>query len=472
MTKPRYSLMRTTEKELRSPSESPGIVRGLGASRAAFETFAERAAMRTALGDAVRQAWPNCVYAAAAPDAVVDLDGDAEGQIDWRVQYAPALYQQYLDALSPADSLLMNDAAQRSFKYVDHRDLIIVYRLPGRGTSAVVRRASTAKSESLYVLKGIDFGDFLTSRDEFTHDRDVFYRAIQTLSSIPPHPNILSPPRIIAVARHPGDEGRALVCGTLYPFMARGTLDDQVTRCEKDGGRLRLRDKARWYLQMSSAVAHTHHTAHTYHMDIKPANVLVDDQGNTILIDWEQSGAPLYTLAPEANGEWDVDEVGELGAPSKLVYKQYQGPTRVNLPRGRPAWNVFPEWSRRWPRACEAAVVFSLGRTMWMLLQEVQQEGVEDLDPKRIIVNWSDNAGDIPDHWKAVVMRCLEHDPNKRIGLTDLVRFWEGQQQVSLTQLLSSTEGLVSPHDITITFRSVCQSLRPIYPPPVTELNQ
>ncbi|ROT38519.1 kinase-like protein [Sodiomyces alkalinus F11] len=397
------------------------------------ETFSERAAMRTALGDAARQAWPNCVYAAAAPDAVIDLDGDAEGRIDWVIRYEPALYQQYLEALSPADSVLMKDA---SYKYVDHRDLVMVYRLPGRGTSAVVRRVSTAMSKSLYVLKGVDFGDFLTSPDEFTHDRDVFYRAIQILSSMPPHPNILSPPPIIAVAGLSGDEGKALVCGTLYPFMARGTLDDQVTRCKKDGMRLSLRDKARWCLQISSAVAHTHHTAHTYHMDIKPANILVDDQGNTILIDWEQSGAPLYTLAPEANGEWDVDEVGGLGTPSKLVYTQYQGPVRVNLPRGRPLWNVFPDWSKRWPKACEAAEVFSLGRTMWMLLQEVPQEDVEDLDPEGITVNWSEDADDIPDCWKAVVMRCLERDPNERIGLVDLVQFWEGQQQIPLASCL------------------------------------
>lgn len=51
----------------------------------------------------------------------------------------------------------MNDAAQRGYKYVDHRDLVIVRRLPGRRMSGVVRRASTPKSESLYVLKGVGF---------------------------------------------------------------------------------------------------------------------------------------------------------------------------------------------------------------------------------------------------------------------------------------------------------------------------
>ena len=58
------------------------------------ETFPERSMMRMALGNAARQAWPNCVYAAAASDAVVDLDGDAESQIDWCVRYEPVLYWQ------------------------------------------------------------------------------------------------------------------------------------------------------------------------------------------------------------------------------------------------------------------------------------------------------------------------------------------------------------------------------------------
>jgi hypothetical protein len=63
-----------------------------------------------------------------------------------------------------------------------------------------------------------------------------------------------------------------------------------------------------------------------------------------------------------------------------------------------------------------------------MLLQEVPQEDVADLDHKSIIVDWNEDAADIPGTWKAVVMSCLELDPNKRIRLTDLVKFWELQQ--------------------------------------------
>ena len=94
--------------------------------------------MRSALSDAARRAWPNCVYAATAPHAVVDLDSDAKGRIEWVVQYESTLYQQYLRALSSADSLLMDDT---SYKGINHRDLIVLYRLPGREG----RRLSCAK---------------------------------------------------------------------------------------------------------------------------------------------------------------------------------------------------------------------------------------------------------------------------------------------------------------------------------------
>lgn len=90
---------------------------------------------------------------------------------------------------------------------------------------------------------------------------------------------------------------------------------------------------------MALAISHTHFTAHTFHMDIKPANFVLDANKDLILIDWEQSGAPLYTLAPEADGSWDVEEA-RMGSSlyeaanlvvSKLIYTKYRGPDRENL---------------------------------------------------------------------------------------------------------------------------------------------
>ena len=73
--------------------------------------------------------------------------------------------------------------------------------------------------------------------------------------------------------------------------------------------------------------------AHTFHMNIKPANFVLKFRKDLIFIDWEQSGAALYTLAPEADGSWDVKEArigspyrgGADSAESKLVYEKYYG---------------------------------------------------------------------------------------------------------------------------------------------------
>jgi len=58
---------------------------------------------------------------------------------------------------------------------------------------------------------------------------------------------------------------------------------------------------------------------HTFHMDIKPGNLIVNDEENLLFIDWEQSGAPATTLAPEADGAWDVNEQDTNGGRRATV---------------------------------------------------------------------------------------------------------------------------------------------------------
>jgi hypothetical protein len=99
---------------------------------------------------------------------------------------------------------------------------------------------------------------------------------------------------MLVTARRIEDQAQALVCGTLYPFMEEGTLDDQVEKSQTAGIRLALADKAIWCFQMASAISHTHFIALTYHMDIKPANFLVNDNRDLILIDWEEWSTILY----------------------------------------------------------------------------------------------------------------------------------------------------------------------------------
>lgn len=70
-----------------------------------------------------------------------------------------------------------------------------------------------------------------------------------------------------------------------------------------------------------------------------------------------------------------------------------------------------------------AAEVFSLGRAIGMLLEQVPQSRLEDAE--EVVVSWSQDAMDVPEDWKAVVSRCLDPDPSKRIRLSSLVDFWK-----------------------------------------------
>lgn len=71
----------------------------------------------------------------------------------------------------------------------------------------------------------------------------------------------------------------------------------------------------------------------------------------------------------------------------------------------------------------------SLGRTMWMLLEVIQSE-VEKRD--EVGITWSDVAKYIPEDWKSVISCCLDPGPHEKIGLLELVDFWEAVTLVKI----------------------------------------
>ncbi len=242
-----------------------------------------------------------------------------------------------------------------------------------------------------FVFKGMDFRTFLAHSDDEGDEliqrliRD-WHNSDKLLQTIPSHPNVLPPPTALATLRFPDDSATPVVCGTLQPFYPGGDVGDRIERSNKSGERLPLELKAHWCANMAAAVAHTHRAARTYHMDIKPGNFVADASDKLILCDWEQADALTTTLAPEADGTWDVsEELGEQGqqagngvpALPHLRYTKYEGPPRRNVDdeyslgdSSWHIWNVFPMWNAEHRWALELAEVFSLGRSMWMLLRQ------------------------------------------------------------------------------------------------------
>jgi Protein kinase domain len=396
------------------------------------QSFADRESMRVAIRSLIHQVWPHCTMdpSIRLQDVVVDIYEDSKQQLQWRVCHE-AIFTQYIQSLLPQSELFSGDpkilpGAEDTYEYIHYSTLILVQILGGRGNSQLVR--NSARPGKLYVFKGLDFSYFLGDAVDFPQERDAFYHSLQITSSIPRHPNIFPPPEVLVVGTKVQDP-QMFVCGTLYPFMKNGSLDRVVEKAKATNTRLPLSHKAKWCHQMALALSHTHFEANTYHMDVKLSNFLLDENEDLILIDWEQSGASRSTIAPEANGDWDVetteeprrdDEASNPTTPT-LVYTKYAGPPRRNF-WSWPEWNVFPIWRHECPKALERAEVFSLGRTMWMLLRQVA--AIDELE-ETTWISWEDTTSDIPQSWKTLVSCCVELDPNKRIGMLELTRFWE-----------------------------------------------
>ena len=69
--------------------------------------------------------------------------------------------------------------------------------------------------------------------------------------------------------------------------------------------------------------------------------------------------------------------------------------------------------------------MFSLGRCMWMLLRQPDMNAFEDITrTEEVVEDWG-SSEDIPERWKYVVQACLKHSPNERIGLRELLNFWD-----------------------------------------------
>ena len=328
------------------------------------ETFVSEDIMREAVSQSVSEVWDECSIhpSVKMPDVVVEIYEDTEHLLQWRISHL-GVYKNYATQLLPLDGLIGKDeVASQAYKTVDFSSLDYHGCLGGRGDTAMV---SSDDSNTPFVFKGVDMVTYLLDPPEFTHRKDICYHEIRTIRALPPHPNIISPAKTFVTVPDMKDRRRALVCGTLCPYMKYLTLDHQVKNSNEIGERIPPPAKARWCFQLASAIAHTHHVAQTYHMDIKPSNLLLDDNLDVLLIDWEQSGAPFCTVAPEADGSWDVKRADTTPGSvlESLIYKKYNGPARRNTPFIWPGWNVFPIWRDHFPRALEAAEVYSVGRT-------------------------------------------------------------------------------------------------------------
>lgn len=119
---------------------------------------------------------------------------------------------------------------------------------------------------------------------------------LTTLCMLGPHKNIIPRPQYLVVT---GKREQRII-GFLQPVRVEQTIEEQVAFGNEENVRIPLATMAKWCLGMARGILHIHVTCNTFHMDMKPGHILVEDDETPRIIDWQQQGMCRTTHPPEA----------------------------------------------------------------------------------------------------------------------------------------------------------------------------
>ncbi|KAL8293435.1 hypothetical protein RQP46_000136 [Phenoliferia psychrophenolica] len=226
-----------------------------------------------------------------------------------------------------------------------------------------------------------------------------FYGEIETLSRLPPHPNLVpSPLALVQTSRTTFND--PFIFGFLIPFYSGGTLRKNIATISIP---LRLS----YVRQLASVVHHLHRVAHTFHGDLKLDNSIISGSDNLVLVDLEQGPLNDEAAAPELLGEWDVG----LDSQGRLEYTPYIGNSRTceisaMFDAEENNWQAMREWAD-FPEALERAEVYAFGVTASNILL-----GRGD-SSKVPMAEWEYDEG-VPLKVREILEACMATDPLAR----------------------------------------------------------
>ncbi|GAB1198096.1 hypothetical protein APSETT444_007404 [Aspergillus pseudonomiae] len=143
------------------------------------------------------------------------------------------------------------------------------------------------------------------------HDTNVIRKELENLERFKGVPGIVQPVAI-AVSSNPYMTARTshqppVISGILLEFYSGGSLQRMLKE-----DRVKEYNWTRWPIQIGTALSHFHRAGQT-HMDNKPANVVLDAQGNVVLIDISGAGEITYS--------WRAPEISHERSPFDLPFE-------------------------------------------------------------------------------------------------------------------------------------------------------
>jgi hypothetical protein len=143
-------------------------------------------------------------------------------------------------------------------------------------------------------------------------DTDVIRSELENLEYFQGVPNIVQQAGIVVSPNPYMTSGRcdqpSVVSGVLLKYYAGGSLQNILSK-----NQAAMYPWKRWGIQIATALS-CFHTARRTHMDIKPSNVVLDAEGNAVLIDISGIGGMTY--------EWRAPEVRDELSPLELPFER------------------------------------------------------------------------------------------------------------------------------------------------------
>ncbi|KAI0136536.1 hypothetical protein BJ170DRAFT_677407 [Xylariales sp. AK1849] len=211
-----------------------------------------------------------------------------------------------------------------------------------------------------------------------TSGAKYLYHELKTLCMLDPHPHVIARPTHIVTKICKFGSKKAIVGFTTF-FHSRGSLRDVLPQ-RRIHGQLHLSEQLKWSIQLTTALEHLRVTSGTYYPDLRLDNIVLSEDSNIVMVDFEQRGVWCEFAAPEVNSIEYVRLIAtdaDVADEARDKYREILGrlvPDYEDLEADRysnPSDGYNISWIALSAAEQEAAEVYMLGRVLWCLFEGV-----------------------------------------------------------------------------------------------------
>mgnify|MGYP001593840274 CR=1 FL=1 len=211
-----------------------------------------------------------------------------------------------------------------------------------------------------------------------TGDPKHMYHELISLLHLPEHRNVIRP--LYLATKKCGFGGKVGVVGMLLPLHRAGSLRD-VLPARSATRTLKWSNQMRWAKGVTSALLHVVDQG-GYYSDLRVDNVVLAEDGEAVLVDFEQRGVWAGFSAPEVAcvENLAIVAMSAKGEVPEVVRAEY----RAKMDRFVPGWREVGKgaykgrtegfalgWLTMDAEEREAAMVYMLGRALWCIFEAV-----------------------------------------------------------------------------------------------------